>query len=206
MGIYTVASNQAAISTLKTETRDLRRQMLDPLLEDRSEFAELGKKNLKVSLTLLGKVIFPAFLSALPVLLMVVWLDTFHGYALPGDHKAVSLTVVPAESDIKIFPSELVRHKAGGGISILHQTRPNEISIYADEKLGYVGNPFAPPVPVIAKEKWWNLLLAEEAGYLTPDAPIQEIRLDFPKKHVLERMPGWAAGRELPFFISLLLS
>ena len=78
MAIYAFTSNQTAISELKLETRNLRRKMMDPSLDDYKEFTRLAKKNLKVSLTFLGKVIGPVLLSTIPILLIAVWLSVYN--------------------------------------------------------------------------------------------------------------------------------
>lgn len=204
MGIYAITSNQAAISELKVETRNLRRKMMNPSLDDYTEFIALAKKNLKVSLTFLGKVIGPALLSAIPILLIVVWLGIYHSYALPEDQKTVSVTVFPVDPNIQIAPTELVYMNSDG-----NSVRPRHLGkvlLRSNERIVYSGNPFEPPVPVIAKRKWWNLFLKSEAGYLIPGAPFREIHLDFQRKLVLEGVPAWVAGWELIFFLSLTVT
>lgn len=81
MAIYAFASNQKAISDLKKENKELRSRMLS--VESRSEYTALAGKNLKASVRLLGRVIVPALLSALPVLVIAGWLDAYHADALP---------------------------------------------------------------------------------------------------------------------------
>lgn len=73
--IYAAASNQAAIGELKREARRCRRKLLDPTLDD-AEFARLARLNLKVSLLLLARVTGPALLSALPILIIAIWMNT----------------------------------------------------------------------------------------------------------------------------------
>lgn len=206
MTIYTTVANQAVISKLKTEIRNIRGQMLDPSLESYSEYTILAKNNLTVSLTLLGTTIGPALLSAVPVLLLAVWLDTYHGYILPEKQNPVSLTVIPDDKNIRIYPSELAYANADSIILVQPSIPSGKISLHADGQLAYSGNPFSPPVPVITKEKWWNFLLAGKAGYVISVAPIEEIHMNFPRKRIVEGWPGWAAGWELTFFFSVIMT
>lgn len=79
--LYAAASNQTEIGKLKREARTCRRRLLDPTLGD-ADFLRLTKLNLKVSLRLLAWVTGPALLSALPILMVALWMNTF--YSNPG--------------------------------------------------------------------------------------------------------------------------
>jgi hypothetical protein len=77
IALYAAASNQAEIGRLKAEARACRRRLLDPRLAD-EDFSRLTKLNLKVSLRLLAKVIGPALLSALPIIVVALWMNMHH--------------------------------------------------------------------------------------------------------------------------------
>lgn len=206
MGLYVSVSNQKAISTLKTNARELRRRMMDPSLEEYSEFLALAKENIGVSLKLLGIVMGPVFIAALPVLVTAAWIDTFHGYSLPAKNKSVAIAVFPADANLNIKPPEIVQGKEEGRILILTPPKPSDqISFYANDQLIYKGEVFTKPVPVIAKEKWWNLILASRVGYLADESPIEEIHFDFPIQSMHNGLPGWASGWEWTFFLSILI-
>lgn len=204
--VYVITSNQASIANLKKRSREIRRQMKDPALESRSEFMELAKKNLKASMLLLGKVIGPALLSMLPVLLLVFWLDAYHGHLLPEEHEAVQISTVPANPNLDISPPELISSGTEGISILLPRSKAQSISILVDGVIVYSGKPFTVPVPVITKKKWWNILFSSPIGYLSPDAPIDAIRINLPRKHVIDGLPAWAAGWEVSFFISLVVA
>ena len=59
--------------------RELRRKMLDPELENYNEYRRLAWLNLKTALSLLRNVLVPVLVSVVPVIIISVWLDTFHG-------------------------------------------------------------------------------------------------------------------------------
>lgn len=206
MGIYAAASNQQAIPTLKDKSRDLRRKMLDPSLEEYSEFVALAKETFKVTFGLLGKVMGPVFLAALPVLVIASWLDTFHGYSLPDKSQPVSITLVPVHSEFNIEPREVLPDKMDGKIKMLAPAKLSDpVSFYVNDQMVYQGNVFALPAPVIAKKTWLNFFLANEAGYLQQDSPVDEIHIHFPPKPIHNGLPDWAAGWEWTFFISIFL-
>ncbi len=206
MGIYAAVSNQSAIAALKTKTKNLRRQMLDPSLEKGSEFAALAKANLKTSLLYLGKVIGPALLSTLPVLLLAVWLDTYHGYELAEDREEVFVSIVPSHLDFDIIPAEIVRLKEMGVVNIEPVERGDAITVRTGGETIYSGPLLENPVPVIKKKNWWNLLLASQAGYIVSTSAIEGIHVNLARKKVLGRFPDWAAGWEGAFFMSVLIT
>ena len=206
MAIYRLASDQAAIRALKEETRILRRKMLDPSLETRKEFAILARQNLRASLGLLRKVLLPAFLSVLPVALIMLWLNTYHGYAIPKDASLLPVTIVPAGTNVDIYPAGLVQESAQGILVIPPKDRSEEISFFADGQIIYSGALFSAPVPVISKKKWWNLVLGNRAGYITSSSSIEEIHFAFPRNRLFEGFPSWVAGWELTFFLSAMFS
>jgi hypothetical protein len=72
-------------------------------------------------------------------------------------------------------------------------------------KVVYSGTPGDPPTSRVHHRRWWNALLESEVGYISPDAPVEEIRFNFPRKLLVKGVPKWVATWEFPFFFSLLL-
>jgi hypothetical protein len=91
--LYAAASNQAEIGKLKREARACRSRLLDPALGD-ADFLRLTKLNLKVSLRLLARVMGPALLSALPILMVAFWMNAF--YSNPGTIEGTLMENLPA--------------------------------------------------------------------------------------------------------------
>ncbi len=205
MGIYALASNQTIISHFKSESRRLRKQMLDPDLEH-NVFLELTKKNLKVSFALLGRVTGPGLISALPVLLIAVWLQTFFSYALPEKRDKIFVTMSPNHSGLSIMTQAGIFQKEQDTLWIVPSSDSEQIEVRINGDSIYSGSPFTPLTSVISKRKWWHVLLDSEIGYLADEAPIEVLRLELPRKRVLPGVPLWAAGWEWPFFICVLLS
>jgi hypothetical protein len=204
MWVYKLTSNQAAIARLKAETRDLRRRMLDPDLEQ-AEFARLIRVNLKASFSLLGKTVLPGMLSTLPVLLIAAWLNAFYAYAVPPDGEPVRLHVEPQVTAVAIEPANRIAGREGTDWTIRSPLADETLTIVAAGVTAYAGNPFAPPVPEITKRQWWNTLLASEVGYLNPEASIDQIVIDLPPRRLIGGLPDWLAGWEAPYFLGILV-
>lgn len=204
MLVYKLASNQGAIARLKAETRCLRRRMLDLDLEQ-AEFARLVRVNLKASFGLLGKTLLPGMLSALPVLVIAAWLSAFYGYSMPPNGEPVRLRVEPRGAAVAIEPADRVAGGSHTDLTIAPPVAGETLTIVAGGVTAYVGNPFAPPVPEVTKRQWWNALLASEAGYVNPEASIDQIVFDLPRQHVIGGLPEWLAGWEAPYFFGVLI-
>lgn len=204
IGIYALASNQTVISHLKSESRQLRRQILDSDLEY-NVFLELMKRNLKVSLVLLGRVIGPSLLAALPVIIVAIWMQTFFSYALPETRDKIVVTMSPNHSGLSIMTQADILQKEQDTLWIVPFSYSEEIDVCIDGDPIYTGNPFTPPTLSIGKRKWWHALVSSEIGYLTNEAPIEELRLQLPRKRVLPGAPVWAAGWEVSFFVCVIL-
>jgi hypothetical protein len=203
MLVYKLASNQIVIARLKTETRNLRRRMLDPDLEQ-AEFARLMRMNLKTSFSLLGRTLLPGMLSTVPVLLIAAWLSAYYGYGVPPNDQPVRLHVEPPVT-VVIQPANGVAERDGDDWIIASSPANETLTVVAAGATAYAGNPFAPPVPEIAKRQWWNALLASEAGYLTPDAAIDLIVIDLPRRLLIADLPDWLAGWEALYFLGILV-
>jgi len=206
MGIYVIISDQAAISNCKLEIRSLRKDMMDTSIDTYSEYSQIALQNLKTSLALLGKVIVPTMLSALPVLLIALWLDSHDNYTISGEQYTVPVKIVPNNKNVRIYPQNLERYIDNGIALRIPPTPSEEITFKIDDYIVYSGKLFWKPTPVLSKKKWWNILVASEVGYIAYDAPIQKIQINFSKTHVLNEVPDWMAGWEFTFFISVFIA
>jgi hypothetical protein len=207
MAVYALASSQASISRLKAETKQYRKQMIAVSMESYSEYSALAKQNLKTSLALLGKVLVPAVLSALPVLIIAGWMDAYHGYILPAAPGTVALTFVPDVSRaVQISPPEVARIERGALVIAPSDVHRATITVSADGKAIYSGDLFGAPASVVAKKGWINLIMPSVVGYLNSASPVDEIHLALPRKRLLNKVPSWAAGWEVPYFLNVFIA
>jgi hypothetical protein len=205
MIIYAKLSPQASIAKLKTKIRSLQREMLRLDLKF-VDFLRLSKENLTASLRLFGIVLGPGLVSALPVLLLVVWIHTSLAYEAPDARDDLVVTAADGNVDLRLLRHHNLDTVARDETGDHERTSSEVIVVMADDKVIYSGAPLSPPTPVIHKRRWWSVLLDSPAGYVVEDAPIDSIRLNLSKKHVVKGMPSWAAGWEFPFFIFVFLA
>ena len=203
--IYAKLSPQASIAKLKKMTWSLQRKMLCIDLEF-VDFMRLSKENLKTSLRLFATVLGPALVSALPVLLLAVWIHTCLAYEAPSTPNDLVVTDAGGNVDLRLICHTNMDEISHDEINDHELTSPEAIVVIADNKVIYSGNPLSPPTPVIHKQRWWSVILDSPAGYVVEDAPVDSIRLNLSKKQVVKWMPNWATGWEFPFFVFVLLT
>lgn len=201
MALYYALSNQTAIEQLKLESRKLRRLMMNPDLEY-SEFLRLGRRNLLISLRLLGRTGRAALLSVLLIGTVVCWLSIYQSYTSNPANTPVDVEIFPTSKGVTFFPVEsFVR--TGRKIKFIDADKSPRVRFIFKGKVAYSGTPNTPPGGSIGKKAWWNFLLASKDGYINPGSSLDEIRFQFPRKVFFHGVPEWMASWELPFFLCL---
>ncbi len=203
IGLYACRSHQERIQELKEESRSIRKRMFGPGL-DFSEFSRLARRNLGVAFRMCGKVIGPALVSFVIIFIVVQWIGRSYSYQLPepGSGALVSIEL-PAE-ELSFEPEQAFSRGSGGSITLLpHQSTGGRVTIRHRGKVLYSGNPLCPPVQEVEKKSWVNLLFESQAGYVTPDAPVDSIRLEFQRRVFVPGLPRWLGCWQFPFFLSL---
>ncbi len=203
--IYAKLSPQASIAKLKKKTRSLQREMLNVDLEF-VDFWRLSKENLKTSLRLFTTVLGPALVSALPVIFLVIWINTCLAYEAPPTPSDLVVTTEQGNIELQMIIDTNLDEISQKEIHDHNLANSQKIVVMADEMVIYSGTPLSPPTPVIHKRRCWNVLLESPAGYVVEDAPIDSIMLNVSKKQIIKWMPNWATGWEVPFFTFVLIA
>lgn len=132
-----------------------------------------------------------AIAASLPVLAMIVWLDTAYGRRFPAAGEPVTVRVSPAG-----YQARWEDEGAAGGAVVVTAAAGREV----------LQTPVPVPVTVVHKRRWWNLLIGNPAGYLPPDAPVEAIEVDMPSRDVTGTGPSWLRGWEAPFLAVMLVT
>ena len=202
--LFAVFSNQAKIRSLKSDTKRLRKLILDTKLHPR-EVIKLSRKNLTLSLNLLNVVFWPCIISSIPPIFTLLWLSAYHSYALPANGVNVTFSVTPEVPKLRIEYSDIGRD-FGDGKRELAVEAGRSIRLGIEGRTAYEGIITDPPVKEVRKKHWWNFLIEDGAGYIRSEAPVETIVFDFPRKRFIEHGPIWLATWELPFSLSLFIS
>ena len=202
--IYVLLSNQSKLKKLKGEVKVLRNQMRVATLNYR-EMMQLSKKNVLVSLRLLGQTLKPCVLSSLPVILFMTWLSNYFSYTLPINGKTINVSIVPNTALVVVEPSKIAK-QLGNGKYAVDIEAGERMWFSVDGKTVYEGIITDHPVPTIHKKRWWNSIIGNDAGYIRSNVPVDEIIFDLPRKQLIEGAPAWLSTWEFPFFLLLFVT
>ncbi|RUU04175.1 hypothetical protein EOD23_17080 [Mesorhizobium sp. USDA-HM6] len=188
MELYRVLSPQKRIAEIKLAYARTQQSVAD----FEGEFEEawpLLRRMLALALRRVA-LVFPATIAAsLPLLLVVVWLDSRYGDVYPPPDASVGVTV----------SNDFLGRWVNAGNGVPHaQVVDRTGAAIADV-------PVTSAVSVIQKWRWWNVLIGNPAGYLPDDLPFDRIDLGLPRQQVLAVGPAWLRGWEGIFFAATIL-
>lgn len=190
MLLYRLLSPQAKIAAVKREAVRARAR-LKTYDGDFAGAWPLMRAQLATSFHHIGLVL-PATLAAfLPLLALIVWLDSHFSYHFPPFLSNSAIETAPPDFKarwIEPAPAEKPRIEVRNG-----QDNP------------ILEVPIEAPVPTIHKRQWWNTLIANPAGYLPDEAPIERIDFKLPAQELIPVGPSWARTWEIIFFPVLIL-
>lgn len=201
--VYKWTSNQQAIAALKAEAKGLRERLLDPNLSG-TELKNTILRNTKVSGLLVGRVLGPSLLSAIPVIVLAGWLALFFAYEPPSG-EPVTAVPVPAQDGLTIEAGSTETPLQAGGTSI-EADASTEVTIRDGEQTYYTGQPFDPAMGGVGKRAWWNTLLESEVGYLDDGAPVEAVEFDLQPEILIPGVPTWLGGWEALFFVMVFIA
>ena len=188
--LYRLFSPQQRLTVLKADLRSAQERLSSYDGELDGAWPIMGRL-LRLAFGRLALVLPAAILSSLPLLALIVWLDTVYGHSLPAAGQPVAATTSSADFEAHWngaagdeVPHVIVTDRAGQTV--------------ADVAVGA-------PVDRIEKRHWWNLLFGNPLGYLPEEAAIDHVDLALPRQELIDIGPHWLRGWEPIFFAALLL-
>ncbi|GGY02176.1 hypothetical protein GCM10007160_32660 [Litchfieldella qijiaojingensis] len=173
MGLYRLLSPQVKIAHAKRVARDARRRLsaFDGELADAGPFI---RDQFVAAFKHIGLVLPATLVAMLPLLALLVWLDTTYHHSFPEDGDIPEVVAWPDDFDAEwSIDDEEARINVREG-NVLHA----QFTLSA-------------PVPVIEQRHWWNWLVANPLGYLPSESGIERVEIDLPKSSYLPVGPGW---------------
>jgi hypothetical protein len=206
MLLFKKFSNQAALADLKQEIR----QVQNELVQSSGKRGELGKtvrQNLKLTGRQLWLSFWPAILASVPILFLLAFCSNQYGAEALEPGARVYVTPVELQGS----PSDFEWH----GVNAQWDARKKAWTFYQPEagqtaSLFVDGNeqlrlPTVVPIHVLHKKQWWNVLIANPAGYLDDDARIASVEINTPMQIIIGWGPGWMRGWLFAFMLFLVL-
>ncbi len=207
MGLYVLLSNQARLRAAKEEIRGIR-VALNAAKDDFAETMRLSRRNLAASFRLLGVTLGPALLSSLPLLAIIGWLAAHYGYAVPAAGTPVPVAFLPAAADgVAVEPPAALQGEPKASPALRWPAEGQPPPRFVDARGPfYEGPPADLPATTVHKRLWWNWLLGNEAGYLRPDAAVDELAFALPPRVLVPGVPSWLGGWEAVYFLTVLVT
>lgn len=173
--LYRLLSPQAKIAAAKQEVARTRRD-LDRHEGDFASALPLIKAQLGAAFRHLGLVLPATLIASLPVLTLLVWLDTAYGHAYPAPGEVPRIAVAPLEMSAEW------RTEPGA---------PPHILVRGPDGAELLDVAWRAPVTIIEKPGTWSWLIANPAGSLPENGPVERIFVDLPERHYLSFGPDW---------------
>jgi len=171
LALYRLLSPQRRIAGAKAAALDARRR-LNAHDGDLETALPLMRQSLKAALRHVVLVFPAAIIASLPVLALLVWLDTAYGYQLPQDQEAPAVSVAPASFRGQWQSNGRVEVRDQSGTEVARLT-------------------LAEPITHIEKRQWWNVFIGNRAGYLPDQGPIESVTIALPERQYLPVGPDW---------------
>jgi len=197
MWLYQVMSGQDKIGAIKAETIAARKALAGYEGHEFDEMMPLALNVLKLSGKHFMTVIGPAVLSSLPALTLIVWVSNNFGYITPEPGTAVTVSVTPE--------TELALPQNASGESQVNWPDAEEPVAVASTDGQSLFTVTGARSPLIHKKIWWNSLIANPAGYLDDDSPLELVTVDLQAHEYLPFGPDWLREWAGLFFITLLV-
>lgn len=188
MLLYWLLSPQEKIREAKCRALAARRQLNDHA-GDFSDALPLIGSQLSASFRQIGLVLPATLISALPVLSVLVWMETAYTY-MPPARTAPTIEVSPPEFNAQWTDV------AGLPVVVVKDTRQQQVAAI----------PVTKPIREIAKQQWWNWLVGNPLGYLPDDGSLERVTFGLSARSYLPVGPEWARSWVMLFIPSLLLT
>lgn len=204
MGLYRILSRQRAIEETKSAARAAK-HTLRSYDGDFEGLKPLLGQAIGTSLRQLRLTLIPALLASLPLISLLVWLDSAYGHHVTPPGTAITLRAQP---DTAMLRATAEGQEAATAGNVLHVTWPKEgerLTVLGPEGIVLLELPPPRAVTTIHKRAWWNSLIGNPIGYLPSEGAVDLITLDLTPAHYLSFGPSWLRGWEAIFLGALLV-
>jgi hypothetical protein len=191
MIVYHLLAPRAKIEACKRRFADVRQRLWAE--EDFARAAPLIGAQFGAAFKRVGLALPASLLALLPVMTVVIWLDTAYGHTLEVEGNPPGTAVRPDGFDARVVavpqgpPRLEVRHRGAGSEPLV------QVAMTA-------------AVTRIEKRRWWNALIGNPAGYLPEDGPVESVILDLRPREYLSFGPPFMRSWPALFFAAVTLA
>ena len=192
MLLYKWLSPQSRIAEAKKNAREAR-QRLNAFDGDFADAGPLIRRQFATAFRHVGLVVPGTLLAILPLLSLLLWAETYYGHRLPPPDDPPTVRTVPEGAETRWNGAQ----------------QPAELSVFNGPTL-VAAIDMTAPGGIVTKQPWWHWLAENPLGYLPDDAPVEQVWIALPERHVLPFGPDWlrswlAVFMPVMFVVSLLM-
>lgn len=199
MLLYRLCSPQAELKRIKLRMREIQAALLaDP--DDLRAVLRLSGENIRIALKRFLFTVLPTCIAILPLLSVTSWINSRYGAAFPSSGEVVAVQVIPGDVSILSPAPDGVAFMtnavavAAGSFSVLDESQSLLVTVRDSMSSSF-----------IARKVWWNVLMGNPLGYLSPDSDIEALVFDVKRQNVLPFGPDWMRRWEALFFVCMAL-
>lgn len=206
MSLFKRLSRQDELATLKQAINSVQKSLVRKDREDGGLKTDL-LQNLKLTGRQLWLSFWPALIASIPVLFLLAFSSNQFGVEAAKAGSRVYVTPIglqrsPAEYEwLGINAQWDARKKAW----TFYQPEPGQTASLMLGKEQQLSLPTSVPASILHRKYWWNVLLANPAGYLDDNASIERFEFSTPTQVIINWGPGWMRGWLFAFMLFLVL-
>ena len=199
MLLYSFISQQQRMAAIKKEIANVRSE-IDKFEGEFSEVLPLILNSLKLSFQQIGITLIPAIVASFPALCLIVWISNNYGYEKPEPNQEITITAFPNTEAISSAGNNLQNQQ------VIYWPNNQMIVELSDSTQKIAEITTGKLSSVIHKKLWWNKLIANPAGYIPEESPIERIDIHINKKRYLNIGASWMQSWEFTFFLAMIIS
>ena len=196
MWLYVFTSPQEKIALIKQQIKTLKADIINAKIDD--DVLPLHKKLLSLSLKNLAQVLIPVVLSSLPVLFLLVPVDAVFSSKEPAAGDKIVVRYLPRTLRVEFLSDDIIEED---GEFYLIWPGSGEFRFVGGEGDPYGGS-LVEPKPIIHKFQWWNMLFANNNGYLPTDSSLDSLVFIYPQREMVSFGAEWFRTMFFWFFVS----
>lgn len=197
--LYEWLAPTAALDNISAELKRLRSELIDGDHDFRGLLANIGH-TLTLSLRQAGIALLPTLVSAIPFLMLLVWLSDSYTYQPPMPDQTLNAVFYPIEDSAPVERTLLIK---------ANESPDSERFDWVADDIGVQLSISAKkPVNVIHRRRWWNVLIGNPNGFLSDDpawAEYDKIEFDLTRRELTQLGPLWMRGWEFWLFTPFII-
>jgi predicted AlkP superfamily phosphohydrolase/phosphomutase len=184
MLIYKLTSNQTRIAELKDQGLEIRKK-LNTFDGNPAELWPLLGRNLAIAGRHLGLTFFPAMISSIPVILVLIWMSNAFDASFPPAGEAVWIEAIPDATHqlppLRWEGGEVEAGEKPGNWTVSWPEAEEPMRLVDSDGIVLLTLPSEAPVSTVHQRRWWNNLIKfslRSVGSVQPPEELQTQRGD----------------------------